>query len=122
MGQLKNKFECEIYGHLKRKRVLFEYESEKLPYTIEAFYWPDFVLATVKGKVYIEGKGYFRPADKRKLVAVKKQHPELDIRILFYSYNKKNIKWAIKNRFPWAIRTIPDKWLVGELDVVPCLL
>lgn len=61
----------------------------------------------------MECKGYLRPEDKRKLIAVKKQHPEMDLRLLFYSENKKNIKWAIKNGFKYAIEKIPKEWFHG---------
>ena len=74
---------------------------------------PDFVIRTPTGVVYIEAKGYFRPEAKRKLVAVKKQHPEKDIRIVFYSRNKQYIKWAEKTGFRYAIGTIPTEWMEG---------
>jgi hypothetical protein len=63
--------------------------------------------------VYIETKGYLRPEHKRKLVAVRRLHPEKDIRIIFYAPVKKNIKWAEKNGFKWAVETIPKEWLDG---------
>lgn len=74
---------------------------------------PDFILSTELGKVYVECKGYLRPEDKRKLCAVKRQHPEIDLRLLFYAENKKNIKWAIKNNFRYAIEYIPKDWYYG---------
>lgn len=45
-------------------------------------YYPDFYL--VDTKEYIETKGYFRPKDIIKMDAVKKQHPEKQIIILFF--------------------------------------
>jgi predicted nuclease of restriction endonuclease-like RecB superfamily len=74
-------------------------------------YIPDFILETKNGKVYIECKGRFRETDKRKLAAVKKQHPELDLRIVFYRENKQYIKWADKYKIPWCIKIIPKEWL-----------
>lgn len=62
--------------------------------------------------MYIETKGYFRPEAKRKLVAVKKLHPAIDIRILFYAYKPKDIRWAERNGFVWAVETIPQEWLL----------
>ena len=111
MSKLRNKFETKIYGQLKKSRIKFKYESERLPYLIAGHYIPDFVLTTKTGKIYIETKGYLRPEDKRKLVAVKKLNPHIDLRILFYSINKKYIKWADKVGLKWAIDTIPDEWL-----------
>ena len=112
MSKLRNKFETKIYGQLKKSRIKFKYESERLPYLIAGHYIPDFVLTTKTGKIYIETKGYLRPEDKRKLVAVKKLNPHIDLRILFYSINKKYIKWADKVGLKWAIDTIPDEWLL----------
>jgi len=111
--KLKNKFEKRGYQFLKRHKVQFEYESEKLPYVIYGTYINDFPIIS-KGsgkKIYIEFKGYLRPEDKRKLVAVKKQHPNVDLRIVFYSHNHKYIKWADKHGFLWAIGSIPKEWI-----------
>jgi len=109
----RNKFEVKLFAQLKRRRVKFQYESEKLPYVISGHYIPDFVINTPLGKVYIEAKGYLRPEHKRKLVAVKKQHPELDLRILFYAAKKKDIKWADRQGFKWAVQDIPIEWIKG---------
>jgi hypothetical protein len=111
--KLRNKFETKIYKQLKRAKVQFKYESEKITYLIAGHYLPDFVISTALGKIYIETKGYLRPEHKRKMCAVKKLHPELDIRILFYSRKEKDIKWAERNGFKWAIDTIPKDWLDG---------
>lgn len=108
---LRNKFEKRIYADLKHKKIKFKYESEKLSYLISGHYIPDFVITTRLGKIYIETKGHFRPEAKRKMAAVKKLHPSLDIRILFYSHNKSAIKWCIKHNFPYAIGDIPEEWL-----------
>lgn len=94
-------------------KIKFEYETERIPFIIASHYIPDFILHTPTGKVYVECKGYLRPEDKRKLCNVKKQHPAKDIRILFYSLNKKYIKWAEKNGFRYAVETIPVEWLQG---------
>lgn len=45
------------------------------------------------------------------MVAVKRQHPDLDIRIVFYSKKLKDIKWAERHGFPYAIDEIPKEWL-----------
>ena len=108
---LRNKFEARIYASLKAKKIKFKYESEKIPYLISGHYVPDFIITTRNGKIYIETKGHFRPEAKRKMAAVKKLNPQLDIRILFYSYSKSSVKWCVKNNFPYAIGDIPNEWL-----------
>lgn len=107
----RNKFESRIYQQLKNSQVKFQYESERIPYILARHYIPDFILTTKHGKIYVECKGYLRAADKSKMVAVKKLHPNLDIRMLFYSSNKQYIRWAERNGFAYAIDTIPDEWL-----------
>lgn len=109
----RNKFEKKLFNQLKRAKILFSYEGEKISYVIAGHYIPDFVLTTPNGKVYIEAKGYLRPEHKRKMVAVKKLHPEMDLRILFYASKKKDIKWAEKNGLKYAVSTIPRDWLIG---------
>ena len=91
----------------------FSYEPEKIPYVLAGHYIPDFRILTSTGRVYIETKGYLRPEHKRKMVAVRRQHPNLDIRILFYSGSDSNIRWAVKNGFRYAVGEIPKEWLEG---------
>lgn len=121
--KLRNKFEKKIHRQLVKSEVSFSYESEKIAYVIASHYTPDFILTTPLGKIYIECKGYFRPEDKRKLVAVKRLNPQLDLRLLFYAPDKitrsvqrrldQYIKWAVKNGFKFAVERIPNEWLHG---------
>lgn len=111
MTKLKNKFEQKINRQLKRSHLEYRYETEKIPYILARHYVPDFVVQTPQGKLYIECKGYLRPEDKAKLVAVRKFHPEKDLRIIFYSHNRRYIKWAEKVGIPWAIGKIPREWI-----------
>lgn len=125
MNNYRNKFEKKIGGELEAKGVQFEYETERIGYTVEGKYNPDFIIKTKSGgKIYIEAKGNGLSFDshvKRKMIAVKKQHPELDIRMLFYSDGKCGNKrkdgtfmrqsdWAKKYGFKYAIKDIPDEW------------
>ena len=98
--------------------VKYEYESTKVPYQIQHNYTPDFLLPN---GVYLECKGYWEPADRRKIKAVKQQHPDLDLRMVFQSpFNKISkgskttyAKWCEKNDIPWtSFANIPIDWLV----------
>lgn len=112
LSKTKNKFEAKIFSQLTKAKVSFKYESEKISYLISGHYIPDFVILRPDGtRIYIETKGYFRPEHKRKMLAVKKLHPTLDLRLLFYSNNSAYIRWANKNKFPYAIGEIPEEWL-----------
>ena len=96
----------------------YEYETEKIPYTIEHIYTPDFLLPN---GIYLECKGYWEAEDRRKIKAVKQQHPEIDLRMVFQSpYNKISKKskttyarWCEKHEIPWAsFGSIPGSWFL----------
>jgi hypothetical protein len=75
-----------------------------LPYTVEAIYTPDW---TIGEDIIIEGKGYFRYIDQRKMKAVRRQYPDKRIIIVFQYPDRKIAKnskttykeWALKNGF-----------------------
>lgn len=112
MRKTRNKFEERIRKQLIRSNVEFGYEDTKIPYVLEGTYLPDFNYWDGSGShVYVECKGYFRAGDKRKLAAVRRCHPHLDIRLVFYERNDQYIRWANKHGFPYAIGAIPEEWL-----------
>ena len=117
-SKFRSKLEENIAALLDGLGVSFQYESEKLGYTIEHTYTPDFVLPNY---VYIEAKGYWAPSDRRKILNVKKANPEVDLRMVFQSpYNKINKKskttyamWCEKHDIPWtSYHNIPLEWLI----------
>ena len=92
---------------MNKKYKNTEYETEKLPYTVEKVYIPDFILYDKLGnKIYIESKGRFTSSDRTKMLKVKAQNPLLDIRLVFMQDNyltKRKIKryteWATEHGF-----------------------
>ena len=116
MPAYRSRLEERLARWMEVNDLPFEYETLKLDYTVQAVYTPDFILPN---GVILEAKGYFKPEDRRKMLAVKKQHPELDIRLVFQApYNTLSKKskttyamWATKNGFLWAIyNDIPLTW------------
>ena len=116
-SKFRSKLEENIATLLDGLGVSFEYESEKLGYTIEHSYTPDFVLPNY---TYLEAKGYWSPADRRKILSVKKDNPDIDLRMVFQSpYNKISKKskttyaqWCEKHDIPWSsYHNIPIEWL-----------
>ena len=95
------------------KYELLKIEWEDLRYRT---YTPDFEL---DNGIIVETKGIFDNNDRRKHVAIKQQHPELDIRFVFSNANAKLYKgaksryfeWCEKHNFLWAHRIIPEAWL-----------
>ena len=126
MSKYRNRFEEKTGEWLDGRGIHFGYETERIEYTVSGKYIPDFVITTKFGnRLYIETKGNGRSFDgvsRRKLIAVKEQHPGLDIRIVFYSDGKLGAKrkdgtrqtqseWATRHGFRYAIREIPEEWL-----------
>ena len=121
----RGKWEPAVYKNIldirgsKKSRFSIEYETEKIPYIIEHVYVPDFILTFKDGrKIYLEAKGYFDALDRRKLMAVKKTDPSLDIRLVFMNDNKvhkaSNMRysdWCNKYGFPFCVKEIPKEWL-----------
>lgn len=125
-GIYRNKFEEQTGRYLDDRGCEFLYEKERLRYTVTGTYLPDFVIRTSMGKkIYIETKGNGRSFDgqsRRKLRAVKEQHPDKDVRIVFYTDGKcgpkrkdgsfmRQMEWAAKYGFKAAVREIPEAWL-----------
>ena len=110
--------EHNISIYLDEHKVKYEYENIKIEWEDLAYrtYTPDFVLYN---GIIIETKGRFMAADRRKHIAIKKQHPKLDIRFVFTNSRAKLSKgakssyadWCIKHGFRYYDRIIPEDWL-----------
>jgi hypothetical protein len=116
MAKYRSRLEEKLARWFELNGYKFEYESLHLNYTLSAVYTPDFILPN---GVILEAKGYFKPEDRRKMLAVKQQHPELDSRLVFQAPRNTLTKtskttyamWAEKNGFPWAPSyNIPLEW------------
>ena len=116
--KFRSKLEEKVADLLEGLGVSYEYEPEKLSYTIEHNYTPDFVLPNY---IYLETKGYWDPADRRKVLAVKRDNPDVDLRMVFQSpfntISKKSkttyAQWCEKHGIKWAsAHAIPIDWLI----------
>lgn len=116
----RSKFEAKIAEDLEARGIAFRYEAERLPYEEPRIYVSDFVLPHA---VFVEAKGYFSPQDRKKLLALRRAHPDLDLRLLFERPENKigkgphsatYAKWATANGFKWAKGPgIPQEWVLG---------
>ena len=103
--KFRSKLEEDVASLLEGLGISYEYETEKLSYVIEHRYTPDFKLPNYK---YLEVKGYWDAEDRRKILAVKRDNPDIDLRMVFQSpYNtisKKSktnyAKWCEKHDIP----------------------
>lgn len=110
--------ECKVAEDLKNKGIKFGYETIKIEWEDLCYrtYTPDFILYN---NIIVETKGYWTTTDRRKLLCIKNQHPELDIRIVFTNSRTKLRKgakssygqWCIKHKINYADRRIPEGWL-----------
>lgn len=111
--------EDDVAQMLTEAGIPFTYEKTKIRYikpASEHQYTPDFVL---DNGIIVETKGRFLVADRKKHLLIKRQHPELDIRLVFSNSKQKLAKgshttyaaWCEKNGFLYADKTIPEHWL-----------
>ena len=110
--------EHKISDYLKELKCKFGYECIKIQWEDLCYrtYTPDFVL---NNGIIIETKGRFLAIDRRKHLAIKKQHPKLDIRFVFENSRRKLRKgakssyaeWCIRYGFRYCDRVIPEDWL-----------
>ena len=91
--------------------ILYEKPAKKSRYT------PDFPLPN---GIIVETKGRFVTADRQKHLAIKAQHPHLDVRFVFSNPNARISKksqttyamWCEKNKFKYAKGSVPKAWLL----------
>jgi hypothetical protein len=110
--------ENEIAEYLKDHQEKVRYERLKIEWEDLRYrtYTPDFIL---DNGIIIETKGIFDTEDRRKHLAIREQHPELDIRFVFSNSKAKLYKgaksryceWCDKHEFKWEHRIIPEAWL-----------
>ena len=111
-------FEHKVSDQLKENKIKFEYETTVIPYIkpeTKHTYTIDF---TLPNGILVETKGRWVAEERKKHLLIKKQHPELDIRIVFMSGKTKIRKgskttygdWCDKHQIPWAEKQIPEAW------------
>jgi hypothetical protein len=126
--------EKKVAEQLEAGGVSYGHEAQWVRYTVparEAKYLPDY---TINGtNILLEAKGRFgggnprfkQPAgdgakERQKLILLREQHPELDIRLIFqrastpiYPGSKTTYaKWAEDHGFPWSDKgRVPEDWI-----------
>lgn len=126
----RNKLERSVGEQLSAAGITFDYEGNWLPYAVPARtakYLPDFKMRGTN--IIIETKGWFGRSgakERQKLILLKEQHSELDLRIVFSDANKKIYKgspttyamWADDHGFLWATKgVVPKRWLTEILKL-----
>ena len=114
-------FEHKVSEQLSESKIKFQYENTVINYIkpeTQHKYTIDF---TLPNGILIETKGRWVAEDRKKHLLIKKQHPELDIRIVFQSAKTKIRKgskttygdYCDKHGIVWAEKKIPESWLKG---------
>lgn len=120
-NQLRSGFELKTAKFLDSKKVKYKYEETKISYVVPESvhsYKPDFQLPN---GIFVEAKGRFTAADRKKMSLVIEQNPDLDIRMLFMIDNtlSKASKttysaWCLKRDIKCHVAkdgSIPQSWL-----------
>ena len=94
----------------KYEAMVLEYLVPEKPHV----YTPDWLLPN---GVIVETKGRFTYYDREKMLQVKRNHPDADIRFVFQRDNKMSrtskqrySDWCVKHGFQYAIGNIPESW------------
>lgn len=133
----RSRYEIEVAANFDAQELAYEYESITLPYLQPVIkgvcsscgackvaqkrtYTPDFGLKNTQGKIafFVETKGLFTSENRRTLLLVKQQLPDVEVRMLFMRNNKihkNNPKlygdWCNEHGIKWAVgKEIPYGW------------
>ena len=129
----RSRFEERIAASLTKAKIKFKYENNSFVYSVKVggcfcntcfnsdaivqskLYTPDFFFSDT---LILETKGKFTSKDRKKMLAMKQQHPILDIRMLFMADNKlsklsktRYSDWCKANGITYAVGTLPKQWL-----------
>jgi len=118
--------EQTIAKQIKQARHKIRYEVMKIKWVDFSIrsYTPDFVL---DNGIILEVKGFWSTSDRRKHVEIKRQHEELDIRLVFENSKRKIRKgskttygdWCKKKEILFCDRVVPKIWLKEKLVLMP---
>ena len=135
IGQMRSKFEKKIATLLHSKGVKYEYEAYQFPYTEPlrknrskcedcgstnlvrmGWYTPDFWLPS--SAIFIETKGRFTAADRRKMLSVIEGNPDDRFVMLFMRDNRIHKRsnttyseWCDQQGIEWAVAEPKEEWL-----------
>ena len=106
----RSKFEYDFSKKLKELKLKAEYEANKIYYIQPEqtrSYCPDW---KIRERTYIETKGRFTSADRKKILLVRECNPETKVYLLFQNSKVTLSKaskttygdWCDKNKIEWA--------------------
>ena len=118
-----------VAKQIKKSNHDIRYETTKIKWVDFSIrsYTPDFIL---DNGIILEVKGFWSTSDRRKHVEIKKQHVNLDIRMVFENSKRKIRKgsnttygdWCKKKDILYCDRIIPLSWLKEKLIFMPATI
>jgi hypothetical protein len=130
----KSGLEHKVADTLKEINYPVNYETETLHYVVPSTkhkYTPDFVFTRKDGgTMFVETKGRWTTADRKKMKYVLQSNPDIDIRIVFQNPNQKITKGSKTTYEMYALKMgikhvekkmIPAEWLAEccQTDEIP---
>ena len=113
-------FESKVADQISEHKINPKkiYETTTIPYMVPAKNRTYLVDFSLPNGILVETKGRWVAADRAKHLLIKKQHPKLDIRIVFMSGKTKIRKgspttygmFCDKHGIIWAEKEIPKSW------------
>lgn len=108
----RSKFELDVAKWFSEQSISVEYEPCKIKYTVpesQHSYTPDFQVKK-NTSIYLEAKGYFSAADRKKMIHVIRSNPEITFRMILQNSSMKISKrskttyamWCDKNKIEWC--------------------
>ena len=117
-------FEHTVSEQLNSAKIKFGYEVTQIKYIKPETNHKYTVDFTLPNGILIETKGRWVAEDRKKHLLIKKQHPKLDIRLVFQNPNGKIRKgskttyanYCDKYGILWSSKSIPEEWLGEKLS------
>lgn len=117
--RFKSGAEEKFATYLREKKVFFYYEPIKYNYNVVEVrtYTPDFHVPDKD--IFFEVKGFFSPADRKKMLLVKESNPNLDVRMIFQQDNRiskrsktRYSEWCDKHGLKYHVGlNLPKEWM-----------
>tara|TARA_R100001126_G_C4819366_1_gene145928 strand:+ start:375 stop:788 length:414 start_codon:yes stop_codon:yes gene_type:complete len=115
-------FEHKVSEQLTESKIKFGYEDTVINYVKPETHHKYTIDFTLPNGILVETKGRWVIEDRKKHLLIKKQHPELDIRIVFQSAKTKIRKgskttygdYCDKHGIVWAEKSIPSDWFLEK--------
>ena len=108
-------FEATLAQQIKKYTGGLSYEKHKLDYVEARTYTPDFYLE--RTGIFVEAKGQLDALDRRKLLLILEQYPDIDLRMVFMrdlpirkGSKVKYSDWCKKHGIKYAFGKIPEDW------------